>query len=81
MVLTEDGKVVVFEVERTRTVTLNFPDAIIAARTGSPRAPVACCKSVLLKKVSSRFVWGRAYTDGSDVLDCDHFESESRETK
>ena len=80
IVLTEDGKIV-FEVERTRTVTLNFPDAMIAVRTGSPRAPAACCKSVLLEKVSSGFFWGKTYTDKSNVLDCDHFERGSRETR
>jgi hypothetical protein len=64
-----------------RTVTLNFPDAMIAARTGSPRAPAACCKSVLFEKVSSGSFLGRAYTDGSDVLDCDHSEGGSREVR
>jgi hypothetical protein len=67
--LTREGKVAL-EVERTRTVTLNLPELMIALSTGVPRSPEACgiCQSSSTILHSALIT----YTYNCNVLDSGH---------
>jgi hypothetical protein len=72
MTLTEDGNVAL-EPTRDRTVRLNFPESMIALRTGAPITPEAWDS----RHGQIRITRGHrnTYSDDGDVLDDNHYRA------
>ena len=75
MTLTEGGKVAL-EPMRDRTLTLNFPESMMALRIGAPIVPEACDSQYLLSRRKQSRAERNTYSDNSNVLnDNSHFEA------